>query len=363
MAADFLTDPNEDQEAADFYMKKFQQEGALEGSALNLVVRVTKIPSSKLNAVESKILKLYDCSRIERGESGFLFKKASITAYLHPIKFERNNLLLAARALYRLILEDGVTVEITSANMALNLAPLGRSATLKHRWLALRYPRSAMKRPKSNDIPAWKQILAGCAGMYFLVVWALPIFMSPFVSILPYVHHMDFLHRLIVSISFSFLAVGILYSLDPKNFLSIYRSGSADSSKWKRTKHGVGLLVGFTMFTYAGADLSPNLFGALTRVFPSSEYEKTVEIVNAELSGSKYKFVSLTLKDDEDGKVLYLVLAKRLFDYPRFKAGDTLRLHGMENFVGAYVTDFKIVGNRLTTHSGGSPSATAEFNR
>ncbi|MDO8960656.1 MAG: hypothetical protein Q7V02_01035 [Methylophilus sp.] len=211
-----------------------------------------------------------------------------------------------------------------------------------------------MKRSKSNDIPIWKQMLAVVIAAYCLAVWALPTFMLPFVNVLPYVHQMDFLHRLIISATLSLLVVSILYLLNPTHFLSFHQSGSSDS-KWGGMKRWLGPLLGLIMFTFSGAYWSPNLFGVLTRAFPSSEYAKTVEIVNVDFLGTKHKSVSLMLKD-KDGKAMYLVLAQRLFDYPRFKSGDTLELHGIENFVGAYVINFKVVGNRLTHHSSGTPN-------
>lgn len=76
---------------------------------------MTRIPLEKLNTVESKVVQLFDCASIERGETGILFKKAKLAAYLRPVSFERENLLRAARALYRVILEEEVTVEIRSA--------------------------------------------------------------------------------------------------------------------------------------------------------------------------------------------------------------------------------------------------------
>lgn len=140
---------------------------------------------------------------------------------------------------------------------------------------------NAMKRKKSNDVPVWKQMLAVFIAVYFLAVWALPTFMLPFVYVLPYVHQMDFLPRLIVSATLSLLVVSIFYLLNPTHFLSFYQSGSSDS-KWERTKRWLGPLLGLIMFTLSGAYWSPNLFGILTRALPSSEFAKTVEIVNVD---------------------------------------------------------------------------------
>jgi len=110
--AEHLADPNEAEHAADHYMAEFRSHGVAEGDSLNLVVYVSGVQKLKLGAVESDVTRLYDCSHVERGERGLVFKKATLTAHLKPMKFERGNLVKAARALYRLILDHEVTVEI-----------------------------------------------------------------------------------------------------------------------------------------------------------------------------------------------------------------------------------------------------------
>jgi len=93
-------------------MKEFGSMGALPGQPVSLVVNVTKIPPEKLNKVEHRIRELYDCVRLEKGETGLIFKKPSIRAYLSPMPFERSSLVVAAKSLYRLILDEDVTVSI-----------------------------------------------------------------------------------------------------------------------------------------------------------------------------------------------------------------------------------------------------------
>lgn len=113
MKAEYLADPNEAEQAADHYMTEFLARGAVVGDSLNLVVHVSGIQKPKLTAVESEVLRLYDCAHVERGERGFFLKKATLTAHLKPVPFDRINLLKAARALYRLILDHEVSVDIT----------------------------------------------------------------------------------------------------------------------------------------------------------------------------------------------------------------------------------------------------------
>lgn len=115
MKVEYLVDPNEAEDAADHYLREFRKRGVSEGSDLSLVVHITGIEKSKLAAVEADVLRLYECAHVERGERGMIFKKATLAAYLKPIRFERQYLLKAARALYRLILDHEVTVEIKLA--------------------------------------------------------------------------------------------------------------------------------------------------------------------------------------------------------------------------------------------------------
>jgi hypothetical protein len=109
---EFLADPNEAEDAADHYMKKFGSTGAHAGQSISLVINVTQIPPEKLNKVERRVRELYDCIRVEPSKTGLIFKKPSLRAYLTPMAFERSNLVAAARALYRLILDEDVTVSL-----------------------------------------------------------------------------------------------------------------------------------------------------------------------------------------------------------------------------------------------------------
>ncbi len=206
-----------------------------------------------------------------------------------------------------------------------------------------------MVRKNSRFIPIWKQIIAGCCVFYFISVWCVPVFMLPFVNVLPYVHESNFSQRLPISIAGSILFFFILFSLNPKNFANNLNSFKA--GRWVRIKHLAGVLLGLAMFTCTGAWLSPNLFGAITLALPSTTYEETTEVVEAHFKGSKYKSVSLVLRNRSDGRVIYLTLSKRLFEYPHFNVGDNLRLYGEKTITGEYVNNFELIGNRLTNVS------------
>jgi hypothetical protein len=116
MTEDYLADADEAPDAADFYMKTFAEQGAQVGQPVSLVVTVSDIPPNKVSKVERRLRDLYDCLRLEKGETGLVFfKKPSIRAHLAPMEFERANLLAAAQAQYRLILDEDVRVGIEMA--------------------------------------------------------------------------------------------------------------------------------------------------------------------------------------------------------------------------------------------------------
>lgn len=115
MTAEFLAEPDEAEHAADHYMKEFEAKGVRIGQPVSLVVNVSQIQPEKMFRVEHRIRELYDCVKLEKGKTGFIFKKPSIRAHLSPIRFERANLLSAAKSLYRLILDEEVTVSIEKA--------------------------------------------------------------------------------------------------------------------------------------------------------------------------------------------------------------------------------------------------------
>ena len=111
-----LAEADDARQAADAYMTTFAAQGAEIGKPVSLVVTVSEIPPDKVSKVERRLRDLYDCLRLEKGETGIVFfKKPSIRAHLAPMAFERANLLAAAQAQYRLILDEDVRVSIDMA--------------------------------------------------------------------------------------------------------------------------------------------------------------------------------------------------------------------------------------------------------
>jgi hypothetical protein len=111
--SEFLADPNEDEEAAEYYLKKFRSEGVSDGEELRLLVTVSKIPGEKIGQVSTHVRKLYQCKSVEIDETGVFVKKKRLKAFLQPLPLAKGNLLSVSRALYRLVLDHGVAVEVS----------------------------------------------------------------------------------------------------------------------------------------------------------------------------------------------------------------------------------------------------------
>jgi hypothetical protein len=111
---EYIAEPDEAENAADFHLQQFAVEGASLGNPIDLVLNVSGIPQDKLNAVERRTRELCQCTRIEHRKAG-LFRKASFRAFLLPMAFSRDNMLSCSKALYRLILEHEVTVSLEKA--------------------------------------------------------------------------------------------------------------------------------------------------------------------------------------------------------------------------------------------------------
>jgi len=111
MIKEFLAEPDEAEQAADYHLKAFQAEGARIGEPISLVVKVSQIPEEKTSRVEARIREYFDCARLEKGMGGIpFFKQPTIHAYLKPMAFERANLVASSESLYRLILDENVAV-------------------------------------------------------------------------------------------------------------------------------------------------------------------------------------------------------------------------------------------------------------
>ena len=177
---------------------------------------------------------------------------------------------------------------------------------------------------------------AGIALLFLFIVTALPVLMLPFVYILPYLQTQPFLVRLMWSAALYAVVWGLWFfatTRQQKQSVFLLVSG------WKNK---IGAALGMAMFMVSCAFFNANTFGTLVKMFPSEYYIASFEVKNAVSSGSKHKSLDLKLESNLDGKVYYLTLAKKLFDYPRIEAGNKMILKGQQNVFGVYVEEFEI---------------------
>lgn len=217
-----------------------------------------------------------------------------------------------------------------------------------------------MPRRRIAEIPKWKQVVALACLAYAAVAWALPVFMLPFVNVLPYVHDRPLVERLPFSVAGSFLVVGALVAL---NGGRIPPEARISGTRRARLIHWFGVIGGLVMATLLAAWLSANTFGLVAKALPGRGFETVVVVRAADHSGARYKSVLLEYIDESGGVPQYLTLSKRLFDYPRFKPGDVIALQGEKTLVGTYINAFALVKPGLTGHSIGRPPAAAELRR
>jgi hypothetical protein len=201
-----------------------------------------------------------------------------------------------------------------------------------------------MTNTRRRTIPKWKQAVAlGCI-LYVLIGWILPIFMLPLVNILPFIHERDFLERLIVSSAGTFVVLAVLVAMDPQKIWKIAKSQVSNRTLKERFVHWASVICGFTMFTCTAAWLSANTFGLAVRILPSHPYSEAVVLESVEFGDSKYRSVTLRFKRGPEAKMHSVVLSQRLFDYPRFKAGEVLELKGEHGILGVSVFSFSQKG-------------------
>lgn len=200
-----------------------------------------------------------------------------------------------------------------------------------------------MRRPLLGTVPRWKLAIASGCVLYMLLAWVMPLFMLPFVNVLPFVHERDAYERVALSAVGSVLVLSVLVALDPRRVLDGVRSQAPRGKRWKSLSHWLGVALGFGMFTVAAGAWSANALGLLARVLPGHEYHETVVLDSVDFSdgSTKYKAASLRYRSTVDGRARYLVISKRLFDYPRFSPGDVLELRGKAGLAGVYVTDVR----------------------
>lgn len=111
---EYLAEPDEADKAADMHLSQFLREGHPDGEPIDLVVNVSGIPAENVAAVETRVRELFHLSRLEHRKAG-LFRKPSFRAYLLPMPLDRSSMLSCSTALYRLIIEQQVTVLLEKA--------------------------------------------------------------------------------------------------------------------------------------------------------------------------------------------------------------------------------------------------------
>jgi hypothetical protein len=186
-----------------------------------------------------------------------------------------------------------------------------------------------------------RRYLQHSAGVYLAFVFlsgALPPISMQFTGILPYLNVWQFYERLIfVFLNWCFAIIFYLIVSTEKQKKSVLLTIQFNLKDWI-----LGVL-GILLFICSGAWLAANSLGPLVKILPNELYTSRMVIVNVEADGSRNKSANLDLKSIADGKIYYLTLSKRLFNYPKFNIGDKLILKGRQNWFGVYVEEFQRV--------------------
>jgi hypothetical protein len=195
-----------------------------------------------------------------------------------------------------------------------------------------------MARINPTRIPRWKQAVAVACALYAIAAWVLPLLMLPFVNVLPFVHERSFTERLSISVAASVAVVVALAAINRGRLLE----GFAGQSRRGLLTNRLGAVAGLSLFTFAGAALSANTLWLAAKLLPSEPFTTRASVESAKYQGSRYKSVALLLRSQDAGGLLYVVLSKRLFDYPVLHEGDQLELRGERSAVGAYLTQVRV---------------------
>jgi hypothetical protein len=168
---------------------------------------------------------------------------------------------------------------------------------------------------------------------FFSWIWAVALL--PFANVLPYLQERSLAERALLSAAFfAFASSAAWWGQTPKQWKSF---SSSHLNGWKGK---LGMLVALIFLTYSTAELSANIWGSLAKLSPGRPYSESHEVMAAKASGSKYSSVELQLRG-QDRKIRFLTLSRKLFDYPKFQAGEVVLLYGKRTVFGVYVSEFR----------------------
>jgi hypothetical protein len=98
-----------------------------------------------------------------------------------------------------------------------------------------------------------------------------------------------------------------------------------------------GSILFLILVVASNALWNANIYGSLVYALPGETFKGEFEVHEAEYRGSRRKSVHLDLKSLQDGKMYYLTLTKRRFNYPHFRKGEPVTLTGKRNSIGMLV--------------------------
>lgn len=198
----------------------------------------------------------------------------------------------------------------------------------------------AAKAKNKSHMKFLKTSIAVLCLCYCGIAWVLPILLAVFFTELPYLQKFAFGERFAISSGFSIVMLIVTAFLWPRNFL-VYKA----PKRLGTVKNVLMAFSGLVMFTFSSAWLSGNIFGSFVKLTPGTEYEERLLIKDVAYRGVRYRAVTLLMERSGESNLMYLTLAKRLFNYPEFKVGESIMLHGKENIFGVYVDSFTVIPN------------------
>jgi hypothetical protein len=166
------------------------------------------------------------------------------------------------------------------------------------------------------------------------LAWLVPVFMLPFVNVLPYLHTTALSHRLGWSAAFYAVVCLIARAVITRQQWNAVRRRTFQG--WKNT---LGVLLGLLMAVYAAASLSANTLGLIVKALPGEHFSRDFVVTMAKTTGSNFKAVELELQSPSNQHSYEITLSNRPFGtLPTFKPGDLIRFEGTQNLFGSYVS-------------------------